>query len=87
MIAKKGKTMDLIEAFGSSKAIVEFDTEDKTLLDNKSFVMAWGMLRKKAAENMQLVNALLLFKKKYRISEFEFELLLENVDAENLFGE
>jgi hypothetical protein len=33
-----------------------------------------------------MVNALLLFKKKYKINEFEFELLLENVDADNLFG-
>lgn len=78
--------MDLIEIFGASKAIVDFDTDEKSLLDNKSFVMAWGIARKKALENMQLVNTLLLFKKKYKINEFEFELLLENVDAENLFG-
>jgi hypothetical protein len=49
-------------------------------------MMAWGIARKKALENMQMVNALLLLKKKYKINEFEFELLLENVDAENLFG-
>jgi hypothetical protein len=78
--------MDLVEIFGASKAIMDFDTDEKSLLDNKSFMMAWGIARKKALENMQLVNALLLFKKKYKINEFEFELLLENVDADNLFG-
>jgi hypothetical protein len=86
MIAKKGSKMDLIEIFGSSKAIMDFDTDEKSLLDNKSFMMAWGIARKKALENMQMVNALLLLKKKYKINEFEFELLLENVDADNLFG-
>jgi hypothetical protein len=65
---------------------MDFDTDEKSLLDNKSFMMAWGIARKKALENMQMVNALLLFKKKYKINEFEFELLLENVDADNLFG-
>jgi hypothetical protein len=78
--------MDLIEVFGSSKAIMDFDSNEQSLLDNKSFIMAWGMLRKKSLENMQLVNALLIIQKKYNINDFEFELLLENVDADNLFG-
>jgi hypothetical protein len=78
--------MDLIEVFGSSKAIMDFDSNEQSLLDNKSFVMAWGMLRKKSLENMQLVNALLIIQRKYNINDFEFELLLENVDADNLFG-
>jgi hypothetical protein len=78
--------MDLIEVFGSSKAIIDFDSNEQSLLDNKSFVMAWGMLRKKSLENMQLVNALLIIQRKYNINDFEFELLLENIDADNLFG-
>lgn len=78
--------MDLIEIFGASKAILDFDTSEKSLIENKSFIMAWGIARKKALENMQLVNALLLLKKKYNINEFEFELLLENIDGDNLFG-
>jgi hypothetical protein len=86
MIVKRYNKMDLIEVFGSSKAIMDFDTDEQTLLDNKSFVMAWGMLRKKSLENMQLVNALLIMQRKYNINDFEFELLLENVDADNLFG-
>lgn len=77
--------MDLVELFGASKAIVDFDTEDKKLLNNKSFIMAWGIARTKSLENMQLINALLLLKKKYKINDFEFELFLENVDADNLF--
>ena len=78
--------MNLNDIFESSKDILDFNTDEKILLDNKSFMMAWGIARKKALENMQMVNALLLFKKKYKINEFEFELLLENVDADNLFG-
>jgi hypothetical protein len=78
--------MNLNDIFESSKDILDFNTDEKILLDNKSFMMAWGIARKKALENLQMVNALLLLKKKYKINEFEFELLLENVDAENLFG-
>jgi hypothetical protein len=78
--------MNLNDIFESSKDILDFNTDERILLDNKSFMMAWGIARKKALENMQMVNALLLLKKKYKINEFEFELLLENVDAENLFG-
>jgi hypothetical protein len=40
--------MDLVEIFGASKAIMDFDTDEKSLLDNKSFMMAWGIARKKA---------------------------------------
>lgn len=76
--------MDLTEIFESSKAIAEFDSDDKKLLSNKSFIMAWGVARAKALENMQLVNALLLLKNKYNINEFQFQLLLENLDEENL---
>ena len=77
--------MDLDDIFETSQAIIEFDTNDKKLLDNKSFIMAWGIARQKSLENMQLVNVLMLIQKKYKISDFEFELLLENVDVENLF--
>jgi hypothetical protein len=77
--------MDLDNIFETSQAIIEFDTQDKDLLNNKSFIMAWGIARQKSLENMQLVNVLMLMQKKYKISDFEFELLLENVDVENLF--
>lgn len=76
--------MDLTEIFESSKAIAEFDSDDEKLLLNKSFIMAWGVARAKALENMQLVNALLLLKNKYNINEFQFQLLLENLDEDNL---
>jgi len=78
--------MNLNDIFESSKDILYFDTDEKILLDNKSFIMAWGIARRKALENMQMVNALLLLKNKYKINDFEFELFLENVDADNLFG-
>jgi hypothetical protein len=79
--------MDLLEIFESSKAVTEFDTTEKKLLDNDSFIMAWGIARKKSLENIQLIYALLIIKKKYKISNFEFELMLENIDEDNLFGE
>ena len=69
--------MDLMEIFESSKAVTEFDTNDEKLLENNSFIMAWGIARKKSLENMQLIYALLIMKKKYKISDFEFELFLE----------
>ena len=79
--------MDLMEIFESSKAVTEFDTNDEKLLENNSFIMAWGIARKKSLENMQLIYALLIMKKKYKISDFEFELFLENIDEINLFAE
>jgi hypothetical protein len=79
--------MDLMEIFESSKAVTEFDTNDEKLLENNSFIMAWGIARKKSLENMQLIYALLIMKKKYKISDFEFELFLENIDENNLFAE
>lgn len=77
--------MDLVEIFVASKAIIDFNINEKTLLDNESFLMAWSIAKKKALENIQLVNILLLLKKKYKINEFEFQLLLENLDIDNLF--
>lgn len=79
--------MNLIEIFETSKVIAEFNTEEKSLIDNKAFIMAWTVAREKALENMQLVNALLLIKNKYNINDFEFELFLENIDETNLFSE
>jgi hypothetical protein len=79
--------MNLMEIFESSKAVTEFDTNDEKLLENNSFIMAWGIARKKSLENMQLIYALLIMKKKYKISDFEFELFLENIDENNLFAE
>jgi hypothetical protein len=79
--------MNLMEIFESSKAVTEFDTNDEKLLENNSFIMAWGITRKKSLENMQLIYALLIMKKKYKISDFEFELFLENIDENNLFAE
>ena len=79
--------MDLMEIFESSKAVTEFDTNDEKLLENNSFIMAWGIARKKSLENMQLIYALLIMKKKYKIRDFEFELFLENIDENNLFAE
>ena len=79
--------MDLNEIFASSKAVAEFDSTDEALINNSAFVMAWGIARQKSLQTMQLINALLLIKIKYNISDFDFELFLENFDETNLFGE
>ena len=39
--------MNLNDIFESSKDILDFNTDEKILLDNKSFMMAWGIARKK----------------------------------------
>ena len=79
--------MDLNEIFASSRAVAEFDSTDEALINNSAFVMAWGIARQKSLQTMQLINALLLIKIKYNISDFDFELFLENFDETNLFGE
>ena len=79
--------MDLNEIFISSKAIAEFDSTDEALINNAAFVMAWGLARQKSLQTMQMINALLLIKIKYKISDFDFELFLENFDETNLFGD
>jgi len=78
--------MDLDEIFASSKAVAEFDTNDESLIKNNAFIMAWGIARKKSLQTMQMINALYLIKLKYNISDFDFELFLENFDETNLFG-
>jgi hypothetical protein len=78
--------MDLNEIFETSKAVVDFSTNDKNLLENSSFVMAWGIARKKAMQTIELINTLFLIKKKYNISDFEIQLFLENFDETDLYG-
>jgi hypothetical protein len=78
--------MNLNEIFETSKAVVDFSTNDKNLLENSSFVMAWGIARKKAMQTIELINTLFLIKKKYNISDFEIQLFLENFDETDLYG-
>lgn len=78
--------MDLNEVFETSKAVVDFSTDDKILLENSSFMMAWGIARKKAMQTIELINVIFLMKKKYNISDFDIQLLLENFDETDLFG-
>ena len=76
--------LDLEEAAQTSMAIVEYDTEDEDLISNSAFIKSWGIARVKAIENLKLITALLILKKKYKVSQFDFQLLLENFDEENL---
>jgi len=77
--------LDLQEIAETSIAIMSFDTEDDSLITNSEFIKAWGIVRAKAEENIQLIKALLILKRKYKISDFDFHLLLENFDEENMF--
>jgi len=76
--------LDLNEIAETSLAIMNFDTADENLINNSEFVKAWGILRVKAEENIKLIKTLLLLKRKYKISDFDFNLLLEDFDEENI---
>ena len=78
--------IDLTDIFSSSNDIINFDTNDQDILENKEFVIAWGLARKKSEETLLLIEALFSIKKKYNISDFDFALIMEGVDGENLFG-
>lgn len=77
--------MDLTEIFATSKAVAEFDTTEESLINNSAFIMAWGIARQKSLQTMQMINALLLMKQKYNISDLDFELFLENFDERHMF--
>jgi|694.fasta_scaffold109492_2 hypothetical protein len=79
--------MDITDIYATSKAIVDFNANHEALINNAAFKMAWELATKKSLQNMQLVKALLLIKFKYNISDFEFELFLENFDESDIFGD
>lgn len=71
----------------TSFEILSFNSTEEALVKNADFVKAFGIARVKAKEVLVLANALLILKKKYKISDFDFLLLLEGLDEENLFGD
>lgn len=71
--------------FSNSNDIIDFDTHDPETLANPEFIMAWSIARKKSEEVVSLIQILLLIKKKYNISDFDFALILEGFDGEKLF--
>lgn len=77
--------IDLGESTDTSMAIIKFDTNDDELIYNTSFVKAWGIARSKAQENLRLILALLLLKKKYKVTDLDMQLFLENFDEDKLF--
>lgn len=79
------KGIDLKEASETSMSIIQFDTEDEELINNHAFIKAWGIARAKSQENIKLILALLLLKKKYNVSELDMQLFLENFDEDKLF--
>ena len=79
--------VDLKDAYDTSMEVLSFDTTEQALIENADFVKAFGIARVKSKEVLLLLNILLLLKKKCKISDFEFQLLLEGLDEENLFGD
>jgi hypothetical protein len=78
--------MNVEDIYETSAEVLDFDTEEKILLENKNFLMAWGIARQKATETIHLAKCLMLIKNKYKINDFEFELLMGGFDGENLLG-
>lgn len=76
--------INLKEIAETSMAIIDFDTDDEDLVTNSAFIKSWGIARSKSDENLKLITAIVLLKNKYKISDFEFELILENFDEENI---
>jgi hypothetical protein len=79
--------MSLEDIYETSNDVLGFDTDEQVLLDNKEFIMAWGIARQKANETIHLIKCLLLLKKKYNMNDFDFALLMEGFDEETLFGD
>ena len=76
--------MNLDNIFESSKDLINFETEDPELLTNENFLLAWGLLVKKCKENIELIRSLLLLQKKYKITDLDFALILEDFDEEEI---
>jgi hypothetical protein len=83
----KEPSLNIKEILDSSNDILEYDTKDKILLSNQAFIASWSLLRQKAEETKKLIQCLLLLKKKYKITDLDFELILENFDEDDLFKE
>ena len=75
---------DLKESVQTSMAVLEYDVTDIALTDNPDFVKSWGIARVKCKEVLTLANALLILKKKYDISDFDFELMLQGFDEKDI---
>lgn len=75
---------DLKEMTDTSMAIMNFDTQEEELMSNPNFIKAWGIARVKAQENLRLILALLIIRKKYKISNFDMHLFLENFDENEI---
>lgn len=81
------RAVDLTDIANGSLDILNFDVSDQIFQDNKDFMQAWNMLVLKSAQTLILIRSLLLLKRKFNISDFDFELILEDFDEENLFGD
>ena len=86
LIGDQAMSIKIEEIINTSIEILSFDTTEQALVDNIEFVKAFGIARVKAKEVLLLSNALLVLRKKYKVSDFDFQLLLEGFDEENLFG-
>lgn len=84
LTGKRQTGINLGEITKTSIELLKFDTNDIELLSNKAFIQSWGIARVKAEENLKLIKALLLLKRKYKISDLDFELILEEFDEEKI---
>ena len=79
-------SINLAEIYSSAEDIMNFDTHDPETLDNKEFIIAWGLARQKSSEVKMLIELIMTMKDKYKVTDFDFALLLEGFNEKDLFG-
>lgn len=78
-------TFDFKESVENSMSILDFQVTDQALLINDQFIMAWEIARKEAIDKLILAKILYTIRRKYNISDFDFQLLLEGFDEDRMF--
>lgn len=77
-------TFDFYESIKNSMEILDFQLTEKALVDNEHFIMAWEIARKEAVDKLEMSKIIFTMKRKYDISDFDFELLIQGFDEDKV---
>ena len=75
---------DFKNSVENSMTILDFKITEKGLSGNDSFMMAWGIVKQEALDKLIMAKIIYAMRKKYNVSDFEFELLLEGFDEDRI---